>query len=115
MNIYTNPRMKAEFSDWPYGPKRVKAIFEIEQGKKGERAVRITENPKTGGFNKPKKLTFSIQQRIVDGSDGKTYIAVLGDHDAITIMNSDLKYQFEYISDCSDSDRFNELTKLFEV
>ena len=108
---YTNARKELTVNDWPYGSKRTTAIFSIETGRGKERAVRITVNPKTGRENKPKKTTFSQKTRIVDGSDGKTYIAKLGAYGAITIMQSNLQYQQEYISD-NDS-RFTELLELF--
>lgn len=64
---YSNPRMEATIPDWPSGSKRVTARFEIEKAKKGERAIRTTDGA-------PKKLTFAKLARIVDGSDGRTYI-----------------------------------------
>ena len=86
--VYSNPRMKAVIENWPSSfSKRVTATFEIEKGKKGERAVRTTEGA-------PKKLTFAKMARIVDGSDGRTYIA---EHNVshITIMRGDMKFEHE--------------------
>lgn len=99
---YSNPRKELTVTDWPYGKSRVTAIFTIEQGKKGERAVRVTENPR-GGWNKPKKLTFARMARIVDGEDGKTYIAELSNYGFVTIMQSNMKYQEESIHPGDDS------------
>jgi hypothetical protein len=66
---YTNPRLNAVVPNWPHGSKRVTATFSVESNPKhGERAVRVT----TGA---PKKRTYADQVRIVDGSDGLTYIA----------------------------------------
>jgi len=88
---YSNPRMSAEIPNWPGGRnKRVVARFEIEQdAKRGERAVRTTDGA-------PKKLTYAKLARIVDGSDGRTYIA---EHNVshITIMRGDMKFQHESI------------------
>jgi hypothetical protein len=81
---YSNPRMKAIVQDWPSGSKRVTATFEIEQAKRGERAVRTTDGA-------PKKA------RIVDGSDGRTYIAELTVYGHISIMRGDMKFQQESI------------------
>lgn len=87
---YSNPRMTAIIDNWPSGSKRVTARFEIEQTPRGERAVRTT----TG---EPKKLTFSKMQRIVDGSDGRTYIAEYSQYGHISVMRGDMKYNHETI------------------
>src|SRR6185437_4732438 len=87
---YNNPRMSAVIHDWPSGSKRVTARFEIEQTNRGERAVRTT----TG---EPKKLTFAKMARIVDGSDGKTYIAEFTSYGFVSIMQSNMKFKQECI------------------
>ena len=89
---YSNPRVKAVIPDWPSGSKRVTAIFYIERGpgSKGERAVRVT----TGNA---KKRTYARFARIVDGSDGKTYIAEISAYGGISIMQSNMKFQQETI------------------
>ena len=88
---YSNPRMQATIENWPSGSKRVTARFEIEQTpRKGERAVRTT----TGD---PKKLTYAKLARIVDGSDGRTYIAEFTMYGHITIMRGDLKCSHETV------------------
>jgi hypothetical protein len=89
MHRYSNPRMEATIDNWPHGSKRVTAKFHIEiDTKRGQRAVRIT----TGA---PKKLTFAKQMRIVDGADGRTYIAALTEYGHITIWRGDMKYHEE--------------------
>lgn len=102
MTTYSNPRTSFQTDNWPYGRKRVTAIFTLEQTKRGERVSRVTQNPK-GGWNKPKKLTYAYKQRIVDGNDGKTYIAVMSQYGTISIMQSDMKLQKESIPTNSDS------------
>jgi hypothetical protein len=88
---YSNPRMNATIPNWPNGSKRVTAVFEIEQDpKRGERAVRTT----TG---EPKKLTYTKLARIVDGSDGHTYIAEFTCYGHISIMRGDMKFSHEVI------------------
>jgi hypothetical protein len=88
---YSNPRLQATIENWPSGSKRVTAHFSIEQKPgKGERAVRVT----TGN---PKTLTFAKLARIVDGSDGKTYIAELTTFGHISIMQSNMQFQHETI------------------
>ena len=88
---YSNPRMSATIENWPSGQHRVTATFTIEcDPKRGERAVRVT----TGA---PKKLTFARQMRIVDGDDGRTYIAALTGFGHITIKRGDMKYDHETV------------------
>jgi hypothetical protein len=105
MTTYSNPRQHAVIENWPHGSKRVTATFSIERdAKRGERAVRVT----TGA---PKKLTFAKLMRIVDGDDGRTYIAELSQYGHITIMRGDMKLQHESVFD-RDA-RYPELRALF--
>jgi hypothetical protein len=105
MTLYSNPRMFATIENWPSGSRRVTAEFTIEQdSKRGERAVRRT----TGAA---KKLTFAGKMRIVDGDDGKTYIAALTGYGHITIHCGDMKYQHETVFE-RDA-RYPELLALF--
>lgn len=91
MPNYSNPRMAATIENWPHGSIRVIARFSIESdSKRGERAVRVT----TGA---PKKLTFARKMRIVDGDDGRTYIAALTAYGHITIHRGDMKYNEESV------------------
>ena len=101
---YSNPRMTAVIEDWPSGSKRVTARFQIEQTSRGERAVRITDGA-------PKKLTFAKLARIVDGDDGRTYIAEYTAYGFINIMKGDMKFQHEAIFERDP--RFAEALELF--
>jgi len=101
---YSNPRMSAMIPDWPSGAKRVTARFEIEQTPKGERAVRIT----TGD---PKKLTYAKMARIVDGDDGRTYIAEYTGYGFISIMRGDMKFEQETIH--QNDPRYAQALELF--
>jgi hypothetical protein len=103
---YSNPRMTATIEDWPGGRnKRVTARFEIEQdAKRGERAVRTTDGA-------PKKLTFAKLARIVDGSDGRTYIAEYTSYGFIKIMKGDMKFQHETIFE--NNPRYAQALELF--
>lgn len=102
---YSNPRMQATIQDWPSGHnKRVTARFDIEQAAKGERAVRTTDGA-------PKKLTFAKMARIVDGSDGRTYIAEYTIYGHITIMRGDMKFSQETIH--PKDPRYAEVLELF--
>ena len=101
---YSNPRMTATIENWPSGPKRVTARFQIEQTSRGERAVRITDGA-------PKKLTFAKLARIVDGDDGRTYIAEYSIYGHISIMRGDMKFQHEVIH--SSNERYVEVLELF--
>lgn len=105
---YSNPRMSAEIPNWPGGRnKRVTARFEIEQdAKRGERAVRTTDGA-------PKKLTYARMARIVDGSDGRTYIAEFSIYGLISIMKGDMKFQHEVIYDSNP--RYAQVLELFAI
>jgi hypothetical protein len=72
---FSNPRLSATVTDWPSGRHRTTAMFEVEKhAARGERLVRTTLHPKTGRPGNPKKLTYARRVRLVDGSDGRTYI-----------------------------------------
>lgn len=103
---YSNPRTYAAIHNWPMGSgKRGTAVFEIERRKGGgERAIRTT----TGA---PKKLTYAKRARIVDGSDGKTYIAEDTGYGFYSIRRGDMKYEEESIHE-KDS-RFESVKALF--
>lgn len=89
MTKYRNPRVTATIENWPSGSKRVTATFSIESHPtRGERAVRVT----TGA---PKKLTYATKMRIVDGDDGRTYIAALTGYGHITIWQSNMQFNEE--------------------
>jgi hypothetical protein len=106
MTTYSNPRMNAVIENWPHGSQRVTATFSIETDpKRGQRAVRTT----TGA---PKKLTFARQMRIVDGDDGRTYIAALTDYGHISIHRGDMKYHHEAVFERDP--RYPGLRALFE-
>jgi len=70
---FSNPSLFAEFDNWPSGGAKVKCIFQVETNKKGQRVIRQTQN-KNGGWCAPKKSTYAINQCIVDGDNGCTYI-----------------------------------------
>jgi hypothetical protein len=83
--IYSNPRLEAVIENWPHGGDRVTATFLIERVPgRGERAARRT----TGA---PKKLTYAKKARIVDGEDGRIYIAELTIFGHISITRGDMK------------------------
>jgi hypothetical protein len=106
MTDYSNPRMAAVIEDWPSGSRRVKATFYVETDvKRGERVVRVT----TG---QPIKLTFAQRMRIVDGDDGRTYIARDHGHGMASIFRGDMKYEHEIAHE--PSHRYNELMELFK-
>lgn len=98
---YSNPRMHAIIADWPYGSNlRTTATFAIEtHPKRGQRAVRTTINPKTGKPTAPKPGTYARKARIVDGDDGRTYIAQLTQYGFVYIMQSNMQYSQESIHD----------------
>ena len=105
--VYSNPRLTAVIENWPLGAsRRGPATFTIEtHEKRGERAVRITDGA-------PKKLTFARKMRIVDGDDGRTYLAALSDYGHVTIMRGDMKLQEECVF--SSDTRHASLLELFK-
>jgi hypothetical protein len=107
MIAYSNPRLNAIIDNWPHGAQRVTAIFSIERDpRRGERATRTT----TGAT---KKLTFARKMRIVDGDDGRTYIAALTGYGHITIHRGDMKFHHETVFEREA--RYPELLALFEL
>lgn len=102
---YSNPRMEATIENWPSGSKRVTAQFRIEQTPKGERGVRTT----TG---KPKLLTYARKARIVDGEDGRVYIANLTEYGHISIFKGDMQYSQEAIFE--NDPRYSEVLQFFK-
>lgn len=103
---YSNPRTQATIDNWPSGSRKVTAQFSIEQHPtRGERGVRVT----TG---KPKTLTYARKVRIVDGDDGRIYLAELTHYgQMISIMRGTMDYQHEIIHE-SDP-RHAEVLALF--
>lgn len=82
---FRNPRLVAEFSDWPSGRDRVRCRFEVHHdAKKGYRVSRTT----TG---KPKFTTYGGPACVVDGSDGRTYVLQYagGGYEKVKIMRHD--------------------------
>lgn len=109
---YSNPRMEAVISNWPFGGKRATAYFLIDQtpNKQKERGTRfLTLNGKQFAT---KKLTYAHKARIVDGSDGRTYILELNFSGFISVMRGDMKYGEEAIFD--HDARFEGLKALFD-
>jgi hypothetical protein len=113
MITYSNPRLEAVIENWPIGGKRTTATFRIEaKPGKGERATRFTLDPKTGKPSATKVLTYATKARIVDGSDGRTYIIEQSMYDFISVMRSDMKFTEETI--WPRDPRFADITALFK-
>jgi hypothetical protein len=112
---YTNPRLRATIDNWPMGGnKRGTAFFSIEvKTGKGERGVRVTKTDDSPMPGKPKFLTFTRKARIVDGDDGKTYIAELSRYGFISIMQSNMQFEQESIH--TDAERYPALLTLFTI
>ena len=105
---YSNPRMKAIIEDWPIGgTNRGSAIFEIEtHPSRGQRATRVTEK-KDRTWGKPKLGTYADIVRIVDGSDGRTYLMSLSHHfNQINVMRGDMKHSHETLHLSEDPERY---------
>jgi hypothetical protein len=59
----------------------------------------------------PKKLTYARKMRIVDGDDGRTYIAALTRYGHITIHRGDMQFHEETVFESEG--RYSELRDLF--
>ena len=110
---YSNPRTEAVIEGWPSGPHRTVATFRIERHPvRGERGTRFTIDPKTGRPGAVKALTYARKARIVDGSDGRTYVAELSTYGFVTFMRSDTKIAGECVH--PGDPRLPGLLNLFE-
>lgn len=117
---YSNPRKEDTFTDWPSGRYRTTARFYVETCPRTgrERMCRVTVNPKTGRECAPKKLTYALRMRLVDGDDGKTYIIEDNtDYGHITVFNStmDSNHETLYAGRYGNKDpRFDDVMRLFD-
>ncbi len=110
---YSNPRLEAVIQDWPSGRHRTTATFRVEtHPTRGQRATRFTLHPINGTPSATKALTYASQVRIVDGDDGRTYLAELTASGFISIMQSGMKLQQETIH--PGDPRFDAVRKLFD-
>lgn len=113
---FSNPRLQAEFADWPLGgSKRGVCRFAVCKDKKGVRASRTT----TG---KPKYTTYGGDACIADGSDGRTYVLRFAGkgYDHITVYRSDFLNvsREDFGRDAAvfpDDPEFSELSALIRV
>lgn len=113
MTTYSNPRREAIIDNWPIGRTRTTAVFAIETVPgKGQRGTRFTIDPKTGKPSAIKKLTYARRARIVDGDDGRTYIAELSSYGFVSIMRGDMKFQEEVIH--RDNPQYQAALALFD-
>lgn len=110
---YSNPRKSLVVEDWPSGSLRTKATFFVEaKDKKGERAVRVIINPKTGRENAPKALTYANRVVFADGDDGRLYVLELTNYGHISIMKGTFDYTHESIFE--DDPRYAAVRVLFD-
>lgn len=111
---YSNPRLEAIIPNWPIGAKRTTATFRVETVPgRGQRATRFTIDLKTGKPSATKKLTYAAQVRIVDGDDGKTYLAEWSPgYGFITVMQGNMQFQAEVVHGWDP--RFADLLNLFK-
>lgn len=93
--IFSNPRLNADFTNWPgNGNSRVACKFYVEYKKnKGARVCRQTFNPLKRGWNAPKATTYGRKACIVTAEDGRVYILTLATHcEMISINSSDMQF-----------------------
>ena len=87
MITFSNPRIKAELTDYPIGAgRRGLCVFEVKFTlKKGWKFYRTT----TG---KPKSdIAYGGRGCIVDGDNGRTYLLQRGNYGGIAVYRSDMK------------------------
>lgn len=97
---YSNARTLATFPDWPHGRHRTTCTFRVESRPgHGQRVARVTIDPKTGRPSKPKTTTYSPRVAIVDGDDGRVYVAAMTGYGFISVMQSNLDFSAESIPD----------------
>jgi hypothetical protein len=114
MTAYSNPRLEAVIADWPSGQHRTTATFRIESHPtRGERGTRTTVDPRSGQPSAPKALTYARKARIVDGDDGRTYIAELTLYGHVSVMRGDMKIQHESIFE--NDPRYPVVRALFDA
>lgn len=101
MITFSNPRLLAEFDDWPSGRERVQCRFEFEHNPKRGYRIKRTTTDKHGRWCKPKVCAYSGPGAIVDGSDGRTYIIQQSQYGFVQVWSSDLMNADErtYIKD----------------
>lgn len=91
MLTLSNPRESAIVDDWPHGRRRVTATFTIESktisGQEKFRCSRVT----TGGTFKPKRTTYYLKMKIVDGDDGRIYLIGLTEYGQRVLIPGTLK------------------------
>lgn len=109
---YSNPRMEAMIDGWPMGGnKRGRAVFAIEEdANRGQRAVRTTCC--AGKFSKPKRDTYNLRTRIVDGDDGKTYIIGMTMYGFVNVVRGDMQTTEETV--WPKDDRWPALVAMFD-
>lgn len=114
---YTNARRRAVFTDWPFGRElKCEATFTVESKPgKGERVSRVTIDPRNGRPSAPKTTTYGARCAIVDGDDGRTYVAtLLPGYGFVSIMQSNLQLQAESVHKSADPVAYEALRALIE-
>lgn len=95
---YSNPRKTLVVEDWPWSKYKTRATFQVEYKRgHGDRCSRVVVNPKTGVEAAPKYTTYGRIVRIVDGDNGRTYIATMTMYSHISILQANMQYQEEAI------------------
>jgi hypothetical protein len=110
---FMNPVREVVILNWPFGNHRVKAWFQIESNKRGERVARRTENKSRTGWNKPKRTTYETRMAIVTGNDGKTYfLGWSSEWQTITVWAANCQHTIERVR--PDDERFPEMMAMID-
>jgi hypothetical protein len=87
----SSPRREVVVEDWPSGRHRVTASFQVEaKDRKGERVVRTTTDS-IGRVSKPKRTTYHLKIRLVDGDDGRVYVLGITEYGQVVLIPGTLK------------------------
>lgn len=111
-----NPRSFVSKDDWPSSGKKVTAEFTVETASKGlgkskSRVSRVTINK--GRKSKPKKTVYYDQVAIVDGDDGRLYIAANDSATGTYILIPGTLKETHYIYEKDYPDLYLNFTEIF--
>jgi hypothetical protein len=119
----SNSRQEATIQDWPMGRKRLTAVFTVQSPDKGAGRGKQRVARQLGSY-KPKYTTYYLRTRIVDGDDGRTYIAAYTEYNQAVLIPGTLKSVeyyypkspefFEIVSKVFSEEEISEMIKSFE-
>jgi len=100
-----------EVDDYPYGRERTKAVYKVERKGNKARVCRMTLDPKSGRWNKPKCTTFGPAATIGIAPNGHAY-PIVGRPGQIAVWSGDMKHTEGAVF--ADDSQYNDLAKALE-